>query len=90
MRTYRSVGQGAHRVIVLAELGWRGKMHEAHWHLQSLRECDPRRARLEVGVGVFVWTNPNPTKIIKSSEVSSLGLQSNPVLLGMTLFDAPL
>jgi hypothetical protein len=48
------------------------------------------KENLEVGVGVFVWTNPNPTKVIKSIEISSLGLQSNPVLLGMTLFDTAL
>jgi hypothetical protein len=53
---------------------WRGKTKE----------------NLDVGVNVFVWQNPNPTKVISSIEFSSLGLQSNPVLIGMTLFDKPL
>jgi hypothetical protein len=48
------------------------------------------KENLEVGVGVFVWTNPNPAKVIQKLEISSLGLQSNPVLLGMTLFDTAL
>ena len=48
------------------------------------------KENLEVGVSVFVWQNPNPAKTIQSIEFSSAGLQSNPVLIGMTLFDAPL
>ena len=48
------------------------------------------KENLEVGVSVFVWQNPNPAKTIQSIEFSSMGLQSNPVLIGMTLFDAPL
>jgi len=48
------------------------------------------KENLEVGVSVFVWQNPNPTKTIQSIEFSSIGLQSNPVLIGMTLFDTPL
>jgi hexosaminidase len=48
------------------------------------------KENLEVGVSVFVWQNPSPTKTIQTIECSSVGLQSNPVLIGMTLFDAPL
>jgi hexosaminidase len=53
---------------------WRGKTKE----------------NLDVGVNVFVWKNPNPAKMITSIEISSLGLQSNPALIGLTLFDKPL
>ena len=48
------------------------------------------KENLEVGVSVFVWQNPNPAKTIASIEFSSLGLQSNPVLIGLTLFDQTL
>jgi hexosaminidase len=53
---------------------WRGKTKE----------------NLDVGVNVFTWTNPNPAKVISSIEFSSTGLQSNPALIGVTLFDKPL
>ena len=48
------------------------------------------RENLEVGLSVYTWQNPNPAKTIATIEFSSAGLQSNPVLIGMTLFDAPL
>ena len=48
------------------------------------------KENLEVGVSVFVWQNPSPLKTVQTIEFSSAGLQSNPVLIGMTLFDAPL
>jgi hexosaminidase len=53
---------------------WRGKTKE----------------NLDIGVGVFVWQNPSPTKTIISIEFSSLGLQSNPALIGLTLMDTTL
>jgi hexosaminidase len=53
---------------------WRGKTKE----------------NLDIGVNVFVWQNPNPTKTIASIEFSSLGLQSNPTLIGLTLMDTTL
>jgi hexosaminidase len=42
---------------------------------------------LDVGVTAWVWTNPNPTKIIQTITVSSEGLQSNPTLIGLTLLE---
>ncbi len=59
---------------LILESVWRGRTKE----------------NLEVGVSVFVWQNPSPTKTIQTIEFSSAGVQSNPVLIGMTLFDGPL
>ena len=42
---------------------------------------------LDIGLNVFTWVNPNPTKTILSIEIRSDGTQANPTLIGMTLLE---
>ncbi len=42
---------------------------------------------LEVGLVVMPWQNPKPNVSIKSITLESAGLQSNPILIGLTLLD---
>jgi hypothetical protein len=43
-----------------------------------------------VGLSAWTWRNPNPDKVIQTITVSSLGLQSNPTLIGLTLLEKPI
>jgi hypothetical protein len=56
------------------DLAWRGKTRED----------------LDVGLSAWTWRNPNPDKVIQTITVSSLGLQSNPTLIGLTLLEKPI
>ena len=42
---------------------------------------------LDIGLNVFTWINPNPSKIISNIVFSSDGTQANPTLIGMTLLE---
>jgi hexosaminidase len=48
------------------------------------------KENLEVGLSVFVWSNPKPALGIKQIVFTSAGLQSNPTLIGLTLLEKPL
>ncbi|MCV5824618.1 hypothetical protein OFN33_29620, partial [Escherichia coli] len=42
---------------------------------------------LDVGLGTWVWVNPNPDKTIASITLESSGSQANPVLIGLSLLE---
>jgi hexosaminidase len=42
---------------------------------------------LEIGLNVFTWINPNPSKTITSIEFSGEATQANPTLIGLTLLE---
>ncbi len=54
---------------MIAEPAWRGQTKDG----------------LDVAVSTFVWTNPNPGKVVRSVTVVSDGKAANPTLLGLTL-----
>lgn len=52
-------------------LAWRGKTGDG----------------LDVGLGTWVWVNPNPDKTIASITLESSSSQANPVLIGLSLLE---